>query len=423
MQTSGVFALGYQITRRAAAGTLILVCGLAQTSNALAQGSHLDAPALVSGAAIDEAEAVGSIGSFNRKRFTLSNPASDDTLNIGGMLQTRYLGSLRDREAETDDSYTGGFQVSRARLRVGGSIWSKALTFVVQTELSGRDGQATLLDAELKYTFENNVFVRFGQSKPGYSREEFVADSQQLTAERSVTNSIFTLGRSQLLGVGWNGSRARISAEVHEGAAMLNTPFDSEREADFALSTRGEWLAVGDAFKAFDEMTAFRGSDFAMLLGAAAGYETYGETGPGTAADRDIWRATVDLSLRGNGWNAMAAGFWRHTEPDTGSSADDFAFQVQGGVMASNQCELFARYEAILPDTINGPDDFHIITAGANYFLSPESHAARLTAQIMYYLDPTSESLIVTAPSTGNALLRDTEGDQVSFILQAQVVY
>jgi hypothetical protein len=411
-----------KMVRNTTLGTLIYLM-LSQIPPVLAQNPQVHIGGTETTATPEILDPLGSVGSFTRSRFTLSNPPSTDFLTLGGMIQTRYLGSFRDREAETDDSYTGGFQIQRARLRAGGSIWDKALTFVVHTELAGRDGQATLLDAELRYTFENKIYARVGQGKPNFSREEHVSDSHQLTAERSLTNAVFTQARSQLIGVGWGSDKARVSAELHDGSNMLNTPFDSPREADFAATTRAEWLAVGEQIRVFDDMTGFRGNDFALLLGAAAGYETYGDTGPGTTPDRDNWRATADVSVKGSGWNAMVAGFWRHTQPDEGASRDDFGVLVQGGVMLAPQCELFSRFDAIFPDELNGPDDFRTITAGVNYFLSPESHAVRFTAQVMYYLDPTTQSAIIIAPATGQALLRDSEGDQVGFLLQAQVIY
>ncbi len=360
----------------------------------------------------------GSSG-FVKGKFTLSD-GGPNTLMIGGFIQSRYQANFRDT-ASSDSDYTGGFQINRARLKFNGSVWDKAFTYNILTELVSSSGSATLLDAEAKYTFENKVYVRAGQFKPMFNREELISDVYQLTAERSTTNSVFSLTRTQGAGVGWSGSQFRAAADIHDGGKALNTEFDSSKEADFAITARADWMYAGDNFKRYDDFTSWRGASYTGMIGAALDWETFGDTGGG-AADKEVLGATIDASMEGDGWNAFAAFIYRNTSPDAGEDVTDYGLLAQAGVFVTDQTELFARYDGIFPDDASGPDNFNVVTAGSNYYLSPQSHAAKLTGDVVWYLDAESESALVPT-STNLNLLPDTEGDQVAVRLQLIVLF
>jgi hypothetical protein len=362
----------------------------------------------------------GGSSGFVKGRFTLGD-GSANTLMVGGLVQNRFMANFRDRPG-TDSDYTGGFQIARARLRFNGSVWDKAFTYNILTELVSSTGSAALLDAEARYTFENRVYVRAGQFKPMFNREELVNDVYQLTAERSTVNSVFSMSRSQGAGVGWTGSQCRVAADIHDGAKALNTDFDGNKEADFAITARGDWMFAGDNFKRFDDFTSFRGSAFSGMIGGALDWETFGDTGGG-APDKEVFGATVDASLEGDGWNVFAAFIYRDSAPAAGPDTSDYGFVAQAGFFVTDQTELFARYDGVFPADASGPDNFNAVTAGANYFLSPQSHAAKLTGDIVWYVDAEADSAIIPAPSTNLNLLTDTEGDQVAVRLQLQVLF
>jgi len=361
---------------------------------------------------------------FIKNRFTLSD-GGPNTMRIGGLMQLRYLANFRDRPEESEDSFTHGFQDQRVRLKVDGTVWDKHFGYIIVTELSGPNGTSVLLDAEGRYTFDNKVYVRAGQFKPLFLREELVADGLQLTVERSITNAVFTMSRSQGVGIGWSDADFRMGADISDGANQLNSTFNARTEADFAITGRFDWKFAGDDFKRFDDFTSWRDAKFAGMWGAAIDYETYGDTGAIGAAtvDRDFVAATTDVSLEGNGWNAFAAFIYRGQNKDGIAHRDDYGVIAQGGVFITDQTELFARYDIVIPDDAGGPDNFSTATAGVNYYLSPQSHVAQLTADVVYYIDTQSRTAIVPAQSTTSNLLRDTDDGQWGIRLQLQVIY
>lgn len=343
-----------------------------------------------------------------------------NTLKVYGFTQFRYLANFRDEDSAGEQGdFTHGFQMRRTRIGMKGSIWDKNLTFDIVGEFSRSTGVFTLVDGFAQYKFDNGMNIRWGQFKVPFMREELISDVRQLTVERSTFNTVFSQMRSQGIQLGYEGEKFRGWAEVSDGGNAINTDFTSGSEADFGLTARGEFRWGDGDFKRFEDFTSWRGSKYAGLVGAAVHYHDGGETGGTT--DTAVFSATADVSIEGDGWNLFAAGTWRNTDPAGGASTDDFGVVVQGGFFFSDQCEAFARYDAIFPDDANG-DDFHTLTAGVNYYVSPQSHAVKISADVQYYFNDEGANALVS-PTTGSNLLADTEDGQVALRVQAQVMF
>jgi hypothetical protein len=359
------------------------------------------------------ADAGSGAGWANGKFFITDGGAN--TLNIDGYIQTRYLMNFRKDQPSHQD-FTEGFQMRRTRLIFGGTIWDKHLTYLIQPEFSRSTGNFVLMDAYAKYTWDNGFYARAGQYKLPFLREELVSDTYLLAVDRSAVNATFTQNRSQGAGVGYSDKQFRVMADVSDGFNTLNTDFDSATEADYALTGRGEWMFAGDEFKRFDDATSWKGAGFAGMLGAAAHYQDGGHTG--FTVDRSFFSATADLSLEGDGWNAFVEGVYRNTKVPAGTT-NDYGIVVQGGVFVADQLEVFARYDVIIPDV---GDNFNTVTAGVNYYVSPQSHAAKFTGDVVYYINKTTNTPILGATNTGIDLL-PADSSQVAVRLQMQVLF
>jgi len=438
-------------------GSPIAVCGLSMTFTlaAHAQGSPVDAPRAYAAELISDtslrssfpADNSGQAG-FENGKFVIRDAEKNNALNIGGVLQFRYSMDFRDDDVNDPDGdgepnedlnedFTSGFSARRTRLRFTGSIWEKSLTYAVQIDASRSTGEVTILDAIGQYKWSNGVSVRWGQYKLPFLREQLVAFSHELTTDFSPSHDVFSLNRSQGVGMAYTAKTFRILGDFSDGSRASNTDFSSNTESDFALTARMEWIWAGDAFSRFEDFTSFRGQPFAAMLGAAAHYQTGGETGGIDASgaidgtnDRDTFAATMDASFEGSGWNAFLAGTYRNDENDESANSqdyDDFGLLAQGGFFFSDQIEGFARYDVVLMDgdrsaLPDGDDSFHSAAAGVNYYLSPGSHAAKFSGQINYFFNPTTDVEIVSA-GTNIPLLVDSEDGQVSVVLQMQIMF
>lgn len=336
------------------------------------------------------------------------------------VLQARYMASLRDERSGDDlgdDDTTLGFDVPRAQLRLSGRVTDRItghVRFDFGAAESGDAGTATLLDAFAAWELSDQWTLRIGQWQSPLLTEDAVDDELGLAVETSVANAFFSPGYTQGVGAERTGDNWKFFVGLSDGAALpggadpANSGFDSPAEADWAVTARADLLVSG-TWDQFDAFTSWRGSNTGLRLGVGGHFQQHGRTNPSAFTwdalggvgvedvDMAIW--TVDASYHADGWNLYAAYLGNHVDasPTVGDlpSFVNHGVVVQGGVFVSDQVELFGRYDALyldsdLEDAAGAGDrDLHFVTAGLNYYLVPESHAARFTADAVYSFSDT----------------------------------
>ncbi|MCC5822127.1 MAG: OprO/OprP family phosphate-selective porin [Phycisphaerales bacterium] len=362
-------------------------------------------------------------------RSLAQRTAAGPSLSLSGQVQTRYDLNFRDSDSgaldHPDDDVTLGFSLRRTRVTMTGTVTENIRAgLLIDFQ---RTGSVQVLDAYADWTVSEDLTLRIGQRKLRFFREENVSSRRQLSAERSVVNSVFNQGFSQFVEAGFGGDDWRAWFAVSDGFRSHNTAFDSAREADIGLTARAE-MRLGEAgWRAHEQFTSWRGSTPGGLLGASAHWQSSGDTNP-SDEDAEFFALTGDFGWVGDGWNAFGAFVWRRTDAP-GSDLDDLGFVVQGGVFVADQTEVFARYDRVMPDSDRAPsvgdrvDDFGTLTLGVNHYLVPESHAAKLTVAGMYHFDSVSNTGGVVRPSDGINLLADTERGQIGVTVQFQFLF
>jgi hypothetical protein len=338
-------------------------------------------------------------------------------LNLGGFTQFRYYANFRDDSEENED-LTQGFVLRKTRVVAQGDLnaqWS----YKAELDLSS-DGLFRPTDAFGAYK-DGDIRVRFGQFKLPLLKEELVSDTEQLTVDRSTLNAVFTGSRSQGVELNWSGEQTRLFAMVSDGLSALNTDFAHEKEADFGLTLRGEWLWEGADFKPFDSFTGRPGKAYTGMLGGALHYQDGGETTNTT--DQSTFIYTIDASAKGDGWSAFLAGVGRTIEPASGSSLQDFGWLAQAGTFVTDYHELFARFIHVIPDDDRASgDDFREITIGAAYYPFAESAMVKFSADVTYTFDDQASAGDVIKARVSDGLLV-SGSEQTYFRIQAQFVF
>jgi len=97
------------------------------------------------------------------------------------------------------------------------------------------------------------------------------------------------------------------------------------------------------------------------------------------------------------------------TDPAFGDSTDVYSFQIQGGIFVSENWELVAGYDVLIPDN-DDFDNYNTVRIGANNYFIPDSHAAKLTIDFSYFIDATTSALAPPNTLTG-LLATDSEGE------------
>ena len=370
--------------------------------------------------------------------FHIQSASGDYRLNIQGQIQFRYNANFRDSKNEKAassgfDDFEHGFQTRRTKLFFSGNILNEKWTYLIVGDFGENDtafsggGAFTLREAIVHYAFDNGVGIGWGQVRVPNNREEMVDSRYQLAADRSVVNEVFNADLAQGVWLDYNSDAWRGWVAFDDGAATGNTDFTSAAEADYAFIARAEWKFAGD-WERFNDFTSWRGSEYAGMLGGSIHFQQSPNTNRGTDTDFNLLQYTVDVSVEGDGWNFFAAFIGRHITSRSGGAdgpdIDDFGVVVQGGIFVTDDLELFARYDGVFSDDSRaGNDDFNTVTVGGNYYFIPQSHAAKLTADVQVFLDEPMKTDIVTTSNTGVGLLSDVTDSQVALRLQFQLLF
>jgi hypothetical protein len=360
-------------------------------------------------------------------------------LNVGGLLQFRYVFNFRDDEeiapgSRTDD-FTHGFQRRRTKVDFNGEL-NKDWFFRVRLE-SDKSSEGVSIDyAYAGYKFANGWKATFGQFKLPLLREELVSDAKQLAADRSITNNAFSQGYSEGVELAYEQEAWRLFLAFSDGLNSANTDFDSSEDtsgfatmgqAEYAFTARGEFLFSG-AWKQFEDFTSNKGSDFGAMFGIAGHWQQSDNTPVAGDPDRDTGQLTADISLEGDSWNLYGAWIGRYQQDSvSGSESDlwDMGFIIQAGWRFAENTEVFGRWDAILPDDDRGSDledIYNYLTFGFNQYYA--GHAAKATIDLVYAIEESDDLFFTGAlPDTGVGLLGSTDAGEFAVRLQFQVVF
>jgi hypothetical protein len=422
---------------------LVFVAGAALSigAQALAQNANLDQSRAYQNELIADAGTRASLlqggpngGATYAGTFSIADGSGNNRLNFGGTEIFRYNISSRDSGTVGDQNdFTIGFNAPVTRLRFWGNVWDKALTYKVQGNWGGSnaEGQSfNLEDAYAMYTWDNGFSMKWGQFRMALNREWSVEDEFQQGLDRSVTGYLFAPGYVQGIQMGYAADAFRFSGGFTDGVNTGSTDFNSPAEADWAFHGRVDWKVMGADWERFNDFTSWRSApDNALLIGGGAEFQQGGETGFTTDVRTILY--TVDAAWEGQGWNVFAAAYGAHIDPGAAGlqTLDNYGLVIQGGFFLADQVELFGRYEGVFLDSntgLAGDLSIHMIATGVNYYVSPESHAAKLTAQFGYTFNDTNALLGsggFIEGNTRNVFLGDqTEGEWV-IGAQMQVVW
>ncbi|MBL8756988.1 MAG: hypothetical protein JNK35_01000 [Phycisphaerae bacterium] len=358
----------------------------------------------------------GGTAGRDEKGFFIGSGDGNYKLNIGGFVQNTYFLNFRDDENADGNPGTGqpnefepGFQIKRARLEFTGNVISPDFKFGVTEELSnGAAGTASLKDAWWDYNLGNGWYIKGGQFRLGFLREELIGDTYQLASERSAVNSVFTQDRSQGLEFGYRDEQFRASLALSDGFNSDNTPFttapalpSTAAEADWGLTFRAEWNFMGST-KTLKDFTSMADGEWAAMVGAAVHFQQSANTQLNTDVDTDYLTYTIDFQIEGAGFNGFIAFVGNNTEISPGnagsndSDADDYGLVAQIGYRF-DKFEPFVRYEGIYLDNdadtgrtfaATQDENINFLTFGANYYFA--GHAAKFTADVSWCFDQTN---------------------------------
>jgi hypothetical protein len=315
------------------------------------------------------------------------------------------------------DDVQNGFEFRRLRPRLDGSFLSKDLTYSIVLDTGRNVGTISLLDAWAKYAFTKEWSVKFGQFRNSWIHEGDVSDIRQLAVERSILDATLggsTTDRVQGVELAYSSGDVPLKANVsfNDGENSKNTDFrdsdgpdaTSRIDSNFGLSGRVEYKFFGK-WDDYKDLTAKYVKEDMLVAGAGINFSQNG--------DANVTRTVADIQYeRADGWSAFGQVLYVYNGIDDSSN---YGFGGQVGYMINPKIEVFGRYSYVNFDTpINGEDNFHEITAGANYYFGPDGawgYNCKFTLDVNYL--PTG--------SPGNQTgLGYLAGDENQIVVRAQ---
>ena len=232
----------------------------------------------------------------NDGKFFIKTADDSFRLNIGGMVQVRYIANLRGVKTDTaaNDGHEDGFQMRRIELDLSGYIANK---FDYAVTFRGDDGNAGVILAEVGYKFDlgDNQAVRIfgGRFYDRFSREAMMSAAMQQTVERSAVDYIFAANDdiTQGVGVEWNPlpEYLKVAATFNNGIASgsdSGTPFATgafndfnTTRSDYSFTARADVKITGDWAQAQDVESWSTAPDLQVFLGGGFHYRRYDSPG------------------------------------------------------------------------------------------------------------------------------------------------
>ncbi len=314
--------------------------------------------------------------------FTLGSADGNYTLNLGGLMQFRYVHSLQDNSAAGDDS-RGGFENQRTYLTFSGNIvdpsWIYKIRAGVDNTYGGNDGDFELYEAYAGKVLGDGLVLLAGQVKVPMLREAGMDEKGIQGASRSLLSNEFDPQFTQGVALAYSQDAFKIVGALTDGHYALsgrNEPWNT-RDAEISLTARAEFLLAG-TFDQFGDMTSPRGSEYGLMIGGALHHQVgeYGTTDP----EIDATQWTVDVSAEFDGANVFVAYVDRNV---TGEASDASGVMVQGGYYVTDQWEAYGRFEYLDADA--NDNELSVLTVGANYYFAGNN--AKFSADVGYAFD------------------------------------
>jgi len=369
-----------------------------------------------SGLDIDRAYAAELRADANTRSSLLGSNAAGLDMEI--FTQFRYTYDTRSEVNGTtlgDAEDTIGFSLPRTQIRMSGAVEGTDITGHVNFDFGGAfdfgqsagtvgDGGATLREAYAAWGIDDNWTLIFGQMNNPLNFESSVAAEHSQGVERSLASSFMDVGFAQGVALNYTDDEWKFTVAFADGANTQNTFYNAAGEADVSLTGRIDWLVSGN-WDQFNDFASWQGSNTGFRVGGGVHWQSGGDTNPSLAPidTVTVTQWTVDGQYEGDGWGVFASYSSRNVDNDliAGGSVDqtDDTLVIQGNMFISEQAELYVRYDyiqleddmaAITPLPATADDTYSQFTIGMNYYLVPESYAARFSVDLTFGLDDTT---------------------------------
>lgn len=346
-------------------------------------------------AEIDRGEKPTEVG--YDKGFFIKSGDGKYSLKITARVQPFYTGTFVEGQSVSGaGADRHAVELRRGRLTLEGNAHTKSLLYKLQTDF-GR-GFLTLKDFHFDVKLGEDMWLRAGQWKRPFSRQQINSSGRLEITDRSITDRAFGAGRDigialrndyeKSVPVEWtfgvfngSGDAARFTPtfdddDVINGGSFSNVP------RKFRPAFIGRVGLNSDGMKGYSEADLEGGP---MRWGAAASMWLEGDYDGGNNAQQKV---ELDYIVKVNGLSTTG-GFYAMTSQTDAKVSDQelshIGFHLQGGYMLTPKIQGAARFAMVDAQTDfegGSVPDQQEISVGGNYYAF--GHDAKLAGAVRF---------------------------------------
>jgi phosphate-selective porin len=293
------------------------------------------------------------------KGFYIMSPDKRFKMTMGGYIQGLFSAAFIDDAGDTDT-----FRVRRARLKWFGHLYSEDIQYQLEYDFTGSDPSGKLLSTYLQLVHSPAFKARVGQWKVPFNLEGMSSGSTLQFVDRSIAHAFFgIIPDERETGFGFNGElmdkkiEYELSAFNGEGINTLN------ENNEFRYIGRFTYNLMGHHGLEFSDTKQSETPNVALAVAAF-----YNDTPDAAGTDEEkITSLATEVAAKYKGFGGYGAFYYKHTDPDAATSADDTGFLVQGGYFFIPKIfEAGLRFAQVYPDGGSTRAEY---TLGMNYYI------------------------------------------------------
>lgn len=289
---------------------------------------------------------------------------SSFSMKFSARFQTLYEGYYTPKT----EQYEEQMSIRRWRLKFDGFAYSPKLVYKIEIGLSNRDignddQPRIILDAVLKYHFNKNWELWFGQTKLPGNRERVISSQKLQFVDRSLVNSRFNLDRD--IGVQLH-HRNKLGKSVFNQIVSVSSGegrnYTERNAGGHDFTGRFEWLPFGEFTDGGDYFCSDLKRELKPKLSIGATYDlnqnTIKQRGQlgiivgdsiGNRIHNDLQALIVDAIFKYKGLSIMSEYVKKDGEDGIKGFGTGEGLVFQSGYLFKNNFEIAGRYTEINP--------------------------------------------------------------------------
>ncbi|MFT7581239.1 MAG: phosphate-selective porin OprO/OprP [Myxococcota bacterium] len=313
----------------------------------------------------------------------------DFALKINGRVQTRFTFVMPDDDLGEDNEYA--FSVARARIGLKGHLWSKALTFKIETDFG--KGKASLKDFWFNYVLVDSFHLKAGRYKIPFSRQQLTSSGKQQFVDRAITDEAFLAGRD--IGFMFHNGLAKTKGQLEWALGIFNgtsvvkdeTPDRARPELVGRIGVQSEGFGNKAYSEGDRECTAGKPGTCGVrwAIAASAIYDFGGGVnGAGEEVDSQL-EAQLDFVVKVSGF-ALDGGVYLDDNVGDGSGIETLGLHAQASYAFSDaSLQPALRYARVWSPDEGGLVKQEVVLGFSAYLLG--GHAVKWQTDVALLID------------------------------------